>query len=194
MRLARLLIVALALPLFAGSSHHGPSYVLRLGSTTFMNGDGMSISELTSLQNRYGKRFFWFRQDGKTYIAYDALAIDRATAITRPQQELGAKQGELGSKQGELGAAQARLGAQQAAIGSEQASHGLSDSASARLEKRQEELSARQEELSRRQEVMSKEQERLSEQQEALSRETEKKLSALADELIRSGAAKEVSR
>jgi hypothetical protein len=194
MRLARLLIFAFAIPVVAGSLHHGDSYILRLGNTTFMSGDGMSISELKTLQSRYGKRFLWFRHDGKTYVSYDDVVLDRATALTQPQQQLGSSQGALGMKQAELGEAQAKLGREQADLGREQATRGLSDAARERLDKKQEQLSKRQEELERRQEELEVQQEKMSAKQDELSLETEKKFAALVEQLIRSGAAKEVSR
>src|SRR5256885_12542524 len=96
------------------------SYVLRLGATTSMNGD-FDHDAVARLQERYGTRFFWFERDGEAYVVSDAKQIERAMAIVRPQQELGARQAALGRKQAALGEQQAALGLKQAAIGMRQA-------------------------------------------------------------------------
>lgn len=199
MRLARIAVCVAAFVLLAAGSpspKHSDSYVLRLGHTTFMNGGGMSSSALRSIQRTHGERFLWFRRDGRTFVTTDDTALDRATALIRPQQELGEKQSELGMKQSELGMRQAELGREQAALGQEQARlapNGDSDRVN-ELARRQNELSERQNELAKKQDELAGKQQLLADRQEEVSREIEKRFAVLADQLIRTGNAKEVSR
>ena len=198
MRLVRYALVTLlvAVPLLAHSSSSDPradSYVLRLGDVTYMNGKGMSGDTLKELQSAYGKRFFWFRRGGKTYLVRTNEELERAEAIILPQSELAAKQAALGQKQATLGGEQARLGARQAQIGLTQAQAG-DRAREAELGRQQQELSDKQSELGKRQGDLGREQGKLGDMQERLSHQVEQQLATLADQCIRSGVAKEVGR
>ncbi len=199
MRNLALGMVALALlvaPLLAHSPSpdSADSYVLRLGDITYMNGKGMSGEVLKRLQAGYGSRFFWFHRGGHTYVVKAAQEIERAEAIIGPEADLARKQSALGQKQAGLGGRQAGLGAQQAALGGKQAAAGGDDRAQRELSRKQEALSKQQEELSRRQDVLGRQQDKLGEEQERINVLVEKQLGELADQCIRSGAAREVGR
>ena len=198
MRLVRFALVALlvTLPLLAHSPSSDPnadSYVLRLGDITYMNGRGMSGDTLERLQSGYGKRFFWFRRGGKTYLVTTSAELQRAEAIILPQSELGKKQGALGAKQANLGSEQASLGAKQAQIGLDQAQASNRHN-QAELSRQQQELSEKQSELGKLQSDLGREQGKLGDMQERLSHQVEGQLAVLADQCIRSGAAKPVAR
>src|SRR5258708_3120545 len=107
MRRVRYALVTLlvAVPLLAHSSSSDPradSYVLRLGDVTYMNGKGMSGDTLKELQSAYGKRFFWFRRGGRTYLVRTNEELERAEAIILPQSKLATKQAALGQNQATL--------------------------------------------------------------------------------------------
>jgi bla regulator protein BlaR1 len=192
MRLSRLIPILLLVALPVLASHGGDSYVLRLGDVTYMNGDGMSGTALKRIQDAHGRRFLWIRRGGRVYVTSSASALERAEALTQPQRELGSRQAALGSEQARLGMQQGALGTQQAALGGQQAQT-RNDERQRELAKQQQALSEKQNELGKEQEKMGRQQQTLGEQQERLSREIEKKLGELADQLIRSGQAKEVA-
>ena len=91
------------------------SYVLRVGDSTTINGNFDDAGTLR-MQERFGSRYFWFKRDGQAYVVSDAKVIERASAIVRPQHDLGVKQGALGRKQAALGEKQAALGMKQATL------------------------------------------------------------------------------
>lgn len=189
MRKLALLTLLLSVPLLAADS-----YVLRLGDIAYMNGKGMSGQSLDRLRSAHGRRFFWFKRDGRTYVVTGATELERAEAIVRPQSELGKKQAALGQKQAALGTKQAEIGGQQGELGMRQASAAGDERRQEALSREQEKLSRKQEELSRQQEVLSRQQDKLSEEQDRLSVQVEKQLAELADRCVRTGAAKEVWR
>lgn len=195
MRLAgfTLALLLVTVPLLA----HSPaadSYVLRLDDITYMNGKGMSGEMLKQLQSTYGKRFFWFRRGGKTYVVKSSGELERAEAIVQPQSELGRKQAALGTRQAALGSQQAQLGAKQAELGAQQARSARDDHAQAELSRQQEALGKKQDEMGKVQGDLGREQSKLGAMQDRISRQVEQQLANLADQCIRSGEAKEVSR
>lgn len=154
------------------------SYVLRLGDSTTMNGS-FRHRAIGRMEERYGKRFFWFERDDEAYVVTDPKVIERAREIVAPQQDLGAKQAALGERQAALGGKQAALGVRQAA-----ARHNA---------ERQEMLSREQEALARQQEALGQEQEALGREQERLGEEIDRRLTDLADHCIDNGLAKKIA-
>jgi len=165
------------------------SYVVHIGDSTTINGDFDDDSALR-MKERFGTRYFWFKRDGQAYVVSDAKQIERAAAIIKPQHDLGMKQGALGEKQGALGEKQAALGMKQAAIGSRQANAWRDETLREELSREQEALSRQQEALSKQQEALGRQQEKLGAEQERISEQITEQLSDLADDCIRTGAAK----
>jgi Skp family chaperone for outer membrane proteins len=164
-----------------------PSHAKDCDTFVFVNNDSTTTSSscdhhvsTKALRQTYGKYFGYVTRGDKAYLIKDAAILRQLADAYKPQTELGAKQAELGSQQ-------AALGAQQAALGAEQARIALSgdDEAQKRLGRRQGELGKQQSELGRRQSELGR-------QQEEASRAAERKVAALLDTAIRSGAAKEV--
>lgn len=168
------------------------SYVVRLGDSTTINGNFDDDSALR-MNERFGTHYFWFKRDGRAYVVSDAKLIERAAAIIKPQHDLGEKQGALGEKQGALGEKQAALGMKQAALGLRQASAAYDESLRDQLSREQEALSRQQEALSKQQEALGRQQEKLGAEQERLSEQITEQLSDLADESIRTGAARKTT-
>jgi len=101
-------------------SHH-PTYVLSSGQH-MASCNGADTEDIDTLRDRYGDRFFWYRDDGRSYVVRDAAALDAIEELFRPQREVGREQSALGRKQSDLGRQQSALGRRQSELGREQSS------------------------------------------------------------------------
>jgi hypothetical protein len=86
---------------------HRPTYVLSSGHQASCN--GADVEDVDVLRDRYGNRFFWYRDNGRSYVVRDAAALDAIEELFRPQRELGREQSHLGRQQSALGREQSRL-------------------------------------------------------------------------------------
>jgi len=165
------------------------------------------IGALQRDAERLGHRVWWFRLDDRSYVVRDRELTERAHAILRPIEELGARQGRLGAQQGQWGAMQGRLGAIQGRIGALQAQLALATAfggpaseADRRdtedLQRQVRELSAQardlgaeQRDLGDRQRALGHEQGELGRKQAAASKDAQRDLMELAKEAVASGRA-----
>ena len=194
-------IVPLALamaPLSALGAHpadHGSgnrtSYVLMTGDEhhSMMSGSTDDYNRARSLRSGNAP-LLYVRQDGAAYVIRDAATLGRATAIMKPQQELGRRQGELGRQQGALGRQQGALGAEQGRLGAMMAMS---------TPRQMHELGRQQGELGRRQGALGAQQAALGQRQAALGREQKRlaelaqpQFRALLEDAIRRGLAQRV--
>src|SRR5687767_8897578 len=109
MRKLPILLVLLAVPLFADSA----KYIFRDGDVAYGHFDGNERAEL-------GRHYAYFEREGVGYVIHAPKVLGQLRKITAPQAELGRRQADLGREQAALGAKQAALGAEQAAIGMKQ--------------------------------------------------------------------------
>lgn len=175
-------VAALALLLAAATHAHArscDSLIYSGEQHITVNGCG-SDADVARLRARYGREFAVTTRGGKSYVVTDPAILKRIGEAYQPQIELGSRQAALGAQQAALGAKQAALGAEQARL-----ALGGDDAAQRRLGERQGELGRQQGELGRRQSELGR-------QQEEAGRAAERKVNALLDEAIRSGAAKEI--
>jgi hypothetical protein len=158
-------------------------------NTVVMNGSTEDIGRARSL--RTGEEgLLYVRQSGVAYVIRDEATLREATAIFRPQQEMGNRQAELGSRQAALGHRQAGIGAEQARVGGQHA--GASSARARTLGARQEALGRRQDALGRQQEALGREQAALGRDQERLSRVADARMRALLADAIRRGTARRI--
>jgi hypothetical protein len=181
MRKLALLLLAIALPLFAATYD---SVVVRNGDTTFsFGGDPDDTAD-------YGRRFASFEKNGARYLITDAAVLDRIDKELRPQVELGNEQARLGSEQARLGGLQAELGAQQAVIGAKQAAAWNDSDRQRELQAQQHKLQQRQEALAEQQRPLADKQRVLADKQREAGDRAKKRLDTIFDEAIRNGTAK----
>jgi bla regulator protein blaR1 len=108
----------------AAQKEHDLNYVLFIdGDRTTMSGSTRDIATARRYR-RTGEPILWFRHGGREYVVRDQRILDQVTALWKPVNELGGKQGELGGRQGELGAKQGEIGARQGELGAEQGALG----------------------------------------------------------------------
>ncbi|HEY0143922.1 MAG TPA: hypothetical protein VGF48_23755 [Thermoanaerobaculia bacterium] len=184
--LALTLTLAITTPLVAHELHY--AYCEKRSCS--MN--GVSSDTMEALRRNHDRAAV-IEQKGVEYVITDPATLDRIKELLRPQMELGRKQAALGAEQARLGAEQARLGSQQAALGARQAALAMqrdSDREQKELSRQQNALGAQQGELGRQQGLLGKQQGELGRQQGAAGREVQRKIEAMADELIRTGKAK----
>lgn len=149
-------------------------------STTISNDcddDDLAVSQL---RRQYGSHFAVTSRGARRYVLTEPSLLARIDDAYRPQVELGSRQAELGTQQAALGAEQASIGAEQARI----ALSGDSEDHS-RLSRRQSELGRQQSELGRRQAELGR-------QQKEAGRDASRKVTAIFDEAIRNGVARQI--
>ena len=182
--------LVMAVPTSASAADHASYVLFAPGSeSTSMSGSTDDIERARAL--RTGKEpLLYVRQGGARYVIRDPATLREASAIFKPQAELGARQAELGSRQAELGSKQAALGAKQARLGALQADARPSE---------QDALGRQQDELGRQQGELGKQQSALGEQQDALGREQDRlgriardKFDALLADALKRGIAQRV--
>lgn len=182
------------------NDNDGNKYVLSDGDMNVVNGDG--DTDFSDLRRAYGRRFFWFRHDGRAYVVRDAATLRELADLYRPQAELGREQGELGRKQGALGRKQGELGREQGRLGRQQAGLAMrfddddvsTQSHRREFERKQRELSRRQEDLGREQSRLGEQQSRLGDRQSVLSRDIERRIQPMIEKMIRDGVAERAHR
>jgi len=182
MRLTTLLF-AIAISVSATASPCDHPFVIRRGGDTSACANSAQIHRLAGRDD-----VFWFEHDGVSYIVTDAATLDRIEALFEPQRALGHQQSELGRQQSELGRQQSALGRQQSALGREQ--RGADSERQRELSRQQSDLSAQQAALGRQQAALGEQQAELGRKQSALARETDRKLGAIEEDLIRNGTAR----
>ena len=180
MRKLALILLALALPLFADTFEN---VVIRDGKISFSDGDAHGLSGL-------GQRYAYFEKGGVGYVIRDEATLARVLRELQPQIDLGHEQARIGEQQAKLGQKQAELGQQQAAIGAQQATHWNDRELSRELQKKQSRLQQRQEELADQQRPLADQQRVLADKQREASRRAKVRLGAIFDEALRNGVAK----
>jgi beta-lactamase regulating signal transducer with metallopeptidase domain len=196
------------------------SYVLVKAGEGSTSGTGniADWQEVKRLRTQLGHDFLWVRVGDRRYLIEDEDMLRAAEEAFRPQREIGERQSEVGEQQSRIGERQSEIGEEQARIGERQSELAERQAEIAyRMSRRNlrradaEELEQRAAELSERMEDLGREQERLGErmeplgrqmeelgakmevlarQMEQVSKESHRKVRALVEDAIRSGAAK----
>ncbi|MFC3713226.1 hypothetical protein ACFOMD_11620 [Sphingoaurantiacus capsulatus] len=171
----------------AAHERDGDSYIL-LGSergATMMSGNTDDLKRARALR-RGDEPLLYLTRDGKAYVVRDAATLAKASALFKPQAELGKREAALGARQAELGKRQAELGRRQAELSLKQvSSQGRSDA----FNREQEELGRQQGALGEQQGKLGDQQGRLGDEQGRLGREAHTKFRALVDDAVRRGLA-----
>lgn len=80
--------------------------------------DGHSWADAWDMDNNSpeGDEWFWFREDGVSYVVRDPAIVAEAQAAAKPLQEIGAQMGRVGGELGRNGAKMGRIGGRMGAV------------------------------------------------------------------------------
>lgn len=168
--------VAIETPvMFAGMSndddHDGFSWRIR-------GKDGNSWADAWDMDrdSADGDEWFWFREDGVSYVVRDPAIVAEAQAATEPLRESGAQIGKVGGELGRNGARMGRLGGRMGAVAArlaalhvQSASQSTRDSRSPEIIRLRAEFDALQRELEAEQAVYERENAALNKKMSELS-------------------------
>lgn len=141
--------------------------------------DGNSWSDAWDMDrdSPEGDAWFWFREDGVSYVVRDPAIVAQVQAATQPLQDIGSQMGKVGGELGRNGAKMGRIGGRMGAVAARLAAlqvrtagtRSARDDRSAELDRMRAELDTMQRELEAEQALQEKDNEALNKKMSELS-------------------------
>lgn len=176
--------------------HGGPpdrAHALCLGQSSYVT--GMDIQDFVAMRKARTGDFFWFRQNGKSYVVTDAAVLEAARVALRPMDELGREQQAVSDRLQPYERREEVIDREEEAI--DEAHDALDDrhdaaaqTARQRLEARQREVESRRRTLESEMRDVQGEERRLEEREREIERVADAAIARLADDALQKGLAR----
>jgi small-conductance mechanosensitive channel len=174
-------------------------YIIVHGTSMSGSWDTSDDPHVTSLQEKYGDDFAWFRQDGHEYVVTDAAVLGELHKAMEPQQKVNRMQADVNKEQSRVNAMQSQVNAHQADVNAlqrqvnEQVRNGDAEASQTAVNQRQSQVNGEQSKVNAEQAKVNVMQEKVNEEQRRVSAELNRRVQQILGSALQRGVAKELN-